>query len=84
VSSACSTKPELGSFDVSSFDVRAMRTLESAILKGHVVRAFLSGGGLRVVRIEKERPEGRWHTKRGQHDELAGYGKHADYGELAG
>jgi hypothetical protein len=41
-----------------------MATLERALRGGHVIHAFRSGGGLRVVLIEK-----------GRHGPLAGYGE---------
>jgi hypothetical protein len=39
--------------------------LEDALRKGNMIHAFLSGGGLRVIRIEKSR-----------HGALLGYGEH--------
>ena len=42
-----------------------MQMLEGALRKGNVIRAFLSGGRLRVVHIEK-----------GRHGKLTGYGEH--------
>lgn len=45
-------------------------TLEGALRKGHVIHAFRSGGGLRVIRIEKER-----------HGALVGYGEHPSVDE---
>lgn len=39
--------------------------LEGALRKGNVMHAFLSGGGLRVIRLEK-----------GRHGKLTGYGEH--------
>lgn len=44
---------------------KANEILESALKKGNVMHAFLSGGGLRVVRLEK-----------GRHGKLTGYGEH--------
>jgi hypothetical protein len=46
-------------------DESSSAILEGALRKGHVIHAFLSGGGLRVIRVEKER-----------HGTLLGYGEH--------
>lgn len=44
---------------------KAFSILEGALRKGSVMHAFLSGGGLRVIRLEK-----------GRHGKLTGYGEH--------
>jgi hypothetical protein len=47
------------------FSDKVMSTLEAALRKGGSMHAFLSGGGLRVIRIEKPR-----------HGKLIAYGEH--------
>jgi hypothetical protein len=51
-------------------DESSSAILEGALRKGHVIHAFLSGGGLRVIRVEKER-----------HGTLLGYGEHPSVSE---
>jgi len=46
-------------------DEKKFEVIEGALRKGGVMHAFMSGGGLRVMRIEK-----------GRHGKLLGYGEH--------
>jgi hypothetical protein len=49
-------------------DKKTQTVLEGALRKGNCIHAFLSGGGLRVIRIEKKARNGT----------LVGYGEHPD------
>lgn len=46
-------------------ETKTYEILEGALKKGNVMHAFMSGGGLRVIRLEKTR-----------HGKLTGYGEH--------
>lgn len=49
---------------------KTLEILQSALAAGNVIHAFLSGGGLRVVRVEQAR-----------HGKLTGYGEHPQVDE---
>jgi len=51
-------------------DKKTAKILEGALRKGNCIHAFLSGGGLRVIRIEKKR-----------NGKLLGYGEHPEVDE---
>lgn len=55
---------------MSKRETKTFEILEGALKKGNVMHAFMSGGGLRVIRLEKPR--------RGK---LTGYGEHPYVGE---
>ena len=52
-------------------DKKTAKILEGALRKGNCIHAFLSGGGLRVIRIEKNSCNGK----------LLGYGEHPEIDE---